>query len=300
MSQSPPKPSPVDTRDTSAHPPLFRVSALVDVLAADAEAAWEAREAHRPRGVVTRFKNVDEALGGFMPPGIQILHGAAGAGKTAYALQVAASCGAPALFVSTEMGPLELFRRVTARLTETFLGKFKSGELHPSRARDLAEAAALICPDLAIVDATIIPASATWLAAMMVEARGAHPHGLMVVDSLHSWAGAMAPPGVSEYDTINEALLALRRLAAGCDVAVLAISERNRLSSDSGGLTAGRGSGKIEYSADSMLELGRHKDAPLDVNGEVVVELKIAKNRNGPAGEKFPLTFSGRLQRFTA
>src|SRR5215210_4712782 len=66
----------------------------------------------------------------------------------------------PALFVTCEMSPLELLRRITARVTETFLGRLKSGEYEPGRVVRLAQEACQTATDLALMDATTAPADA--------------------------------------------------------------------------------------------------------------------------------------------
>jgi hypothetical protein len=65
---------------------------------------------------------------------------------------MAARCGFPCLYVSTEMQLMELLRRTTARETETYLGKLKTGELGPRESVRLAAAAATKCGDLAFLD----------------------------------------------------------------------------------------------------------------------------------------------------
>jgi len=74
------------------------------------------------------------------------MHGQPGTGKTAFALQVAAQCGFPCLYVTCEMAPLELLRRHTARVTRTYLNRFKSGELSPRESLELARRWHLIWP----------------------------------------------------------------------------------------------------------------------------------------------------------
>ena len=118
-------------------PRLYPLGDLLEAWVADAEAAFAARLAGTPRGPLTGVARLDSALGGFLAPGLHILHGEPGTGKTAFALQVAASCGSPALFVTTEMGPLELLRRITARVTNTYLGRLKSGELTAAASLEL-------------------------------------------------------------------------------------------------------------------------------------------------------------------
>src|SRR5918996_1264990 len=90
------------------------------------------------RAPVTRIPQLDDVLGGALQPGVHVVHASPGAGKTALALQIAATCGFPALFVTCEMAPLELLRRITARVTETLLGRLKSGEYDPTRVVKLA------------------------------------------------------------------------------------------------------------------------------------------------------------------
>ena len=83
---------------------LYPLSDLLGEWAADAEAAHEAHATGTPRGPVTGFPTLDHELGGYLVPGLHVLAGEPGKGKTALALQIAATCGAPALFVTTRNG----------------------------------------------------------------------------------------------------------------------------------------------------------------------------------------------------
>jgi replicative DNA helicase len=279
--------------------PLPRIVRLGDLLSeweADARAAHRARLTGQARGPVTGLPRLDQELGGALAPGVHVAHGQPGAGKTAFALQAATSSGTPALYVTAEMSPLELLRRHTARVTNTFLGRLKSGELSPEASLALARQAAAAAPDLVIADATQAYASPAWLRMAARAAKGESPHLLIVVDSVHSWAEAAA--GVEdEYTRLNAALATLQTLAAQLDCAILAIAERNRASMK-GGLSAGAGSRKFEYRGETVLDLERDPDAREDAAGEVAVAVKFAKNRNGAAGRKVELRFHGALQRF--
>jgi hypothetical protein len=121
---------------------------------------------------------------------------------------------------------------------------------------------------------------------------------LIVVDSVHSWAEALADGASTEYDVLNAGLSALRQIATSLHCAVLAVAERNRPSMRGGGLSASAGTRKFEYSASTVLDLARDLDKPADAAGEVPITLTIAKNRNGAAGRKLELSFHGALQRF--
>ena len=66
----------------------------------------------------------------------------------------------------------------------------------------------------------------------------------------------------------------------------------------SGGLSAGAGTRKIEYGAETVIDLSAEKDVQPDAAGEIPVVLTLAKNRNGAPGRKLYLRFHGPLQRF--
>jgi replicative DNA helicase len=274
---------------------LARFDALAD-LRRDADAANVARISGIPRGPVSGFKGLDRELGGAFAPGIHVLHGTPGAGKTAFALQVAAQCQCPALFVSCEMAPAELLRRHTARETGTFLGRLKSGELTGADAEKLARQAIEAAPFLAFADATQAPASFSFLldAAQIVKSDA--ERFFLVLDSLHSWAEGAAS-GATEYEALNAALLALRRLSAALACPVLVVSERNRESMSGGGQHAGAGTRKIEYSAETVIDLKRSAEKS-DGAGEVAISLTLQKNRHGATGKPLDFRFNGALQRF--
>jgi replicative DNA helicase len=286
---------------TTAPPRAPRVVHLGDLLAewrTEAEAAYAAHEQGIPRGPVTGHKKLDEALGGVLQPGLHLILGGPGVGKTAGALQIAAACGATSLYLSCEMGLLELLRRHTARVTGTYLGRLKSGELHPKEAERLVQLGVEAAPHLVLADATQAYADPDWIRDAAEATRGDRSnHLLIVVDSVHSWVEA-SPSVASEYDALNAGIAALRQIAAELRCPILAIAERNRASMAKGGMNAAAGSRRFEYGAETVLDLQAEPDAVPDMAGEIAVTLKIEKNRNGAPGRKIPLKFHGALQRF--
>jgi replicative DNA helicase len=280
-------------------PRLLQLGQLLGEWEADARAAFDARTKGIARGPVSGLAQLDDALGGVLQPGLHIVHGGPGVGKTAFALQVAATCGVPALYVTAEMRPLELLRRITARVTGTYLGRLKSGELAPEDSLAKARAAIAAAPGLALADATDAWAPPEWLRQAALAVRGDGRHVLVAVDSVHSWS-EVSGVDLPEYDRLNAAIGALRALAGQLGGPVLGIAERNRASMAGGGLNAAAGSRKFEYTGESVLDLALdEKGAPPPGVGETAVVLHVAKNRNGAAGKRLRLAFNGALQRFT-
>jgi replicative DNA helicase len=263
----------------------------------DADAAHEARKTGQPRGAISGLSTLDRELSGAFAPGVHFIHGNAGAGKTAFALQTAADCQSPAMFVTCEMAPAELLRRHTARATKTYLGRLKSGEMSGADAEALALRAIEAAPDLAFVDATRAAAPLAFLYDSAQIVKRDAKHLLIVIDSLHSWAQGLAS-NLPEYEALNVGVSDLQRLAARLGCAILIVSERNRASMKDGGINAGAGTRKIEYGAETVLDLDKDADAQADGAGEENRTLRISKNRHGAAGKPIVLKWHGALQTF--
>jgi len=299
---------------------------LAALWTAEAEAARAARLAGRPRGPVTGFPQLDKELGGYLRPGLHFVHGEPGTGKTNLVLQVAAQCGTPALLVSCEMPPLVLARRIVAHATNTYQHKLEDGELTPDASAALYAQAARACPMLAIMDATTTYPTPAMIQAAAEEWRAAHlpadgkpaPAGqfLVILDSLHTWAGARPAEGSkepSEYESLNHALSRLLALSAALAAPVLVVAERNRPSMKDAGQSAAKGTARIEYSAESILSLNRvleegkwkhDADRYLDGDGawreaagEYHLRAELAKNRNGRTGHAVEMRFNGAVAR---
>ncbi len=280
-----------------AVPRLVRCSEIVGQVLQDATEAHEARVSGTLRAPVTGFKGLDEKIGGALPKaGTCIVLGNTGTGKTAFAMQIAAMCGFPALFVTTEMTPAELFRRQMARVTGTFLGRLKSGEMAPREIEAMAARTAQAMPDLSFVDSTTAFASPTYLRECAGLVRGDSKSLLLVVDSLHTWTRGAAS-GVSEYEALNDGLRSLQMLCHQLECPALVVCEQSRAAiAGGGGVNSGAGSRFIEYGAEIVFDLQASKEA--SGAGEREVAVRIAKNRHGAAGMTVNLHFNGALQRF--
>jgi replicative DNA helicase len=279
---------------------LYWLGDLLPDLIADNEAAIDALKTGQPRGPQTGIATLDKALGGYLAPGLHLLQASPGAGKTAMALQIASDCKHPALYVSAEMPTLELFKRLIARQTSTFLGKL-NGQIASHNLEDLARQTIGKLPHLAIMDAMAGMASVD-LIRQTAEAICAATTGksiLIVLDSLHVWARGLLRGLGSDYEIISEGTRCATELAALLNAPILAICHRNREGNKSGGgLHTAKGSGDLEYEAWTVLDLHRKMEDREDSNGEVEVKAHYCKNRSRGLMVAVELKFSGRLQSF--
>jgi replicative DNA helicase len=291
--------------DTNNLPPTRDLLDLINEFVADTDAAAAAAAENRPRGAITGLTKLDRHFGNYLSPGIHVLQGGPGAGKTAMALQAASDCRCPALFVSAEMGALELFRRLIARQTKTFLGRLKSGEISGQQAKNLALQTAENLKHMRIMDATRIPAPQHIIVqnADGLRKKFQSDNVLVVIDSLHVWARSSSRLDNNsiereEYSVINDALKSVASIASVLKCPVLTVAHRNRAGNKSdGGLHAAKGSGGIEYEAESVLDLNKNKEVD-NASGETEITAKLEKNRNGAAGVFVKLAFNGALQSF--
>lgn len=282
-------------------PGFFRLSELVDRATAEIDARNQALAAGRPLGPRAPIAELTRIMGGRYPVGINMVLGNTGAGKTSWCLQTAASNGFPALYASYEQSALELLFRLTAAQTGTDHTAFKDGSLTAAAARALMLQAAMACRDLTILDATSAPMPEAAMNEWALEWRAANPspHALIVVDSLQSWVnGSLAEP--TEYDRLAKGLGCLERIGQALRVPLIVISEQNRAAvKDGGGVNSGAGHRRIEYVAETVVELDKKADAEPDADGGYKVGLRISKNRHGETRRLAPVTFNGRFQRFT-
>ncbi len=274
---------------------VLTLADLVGALVADAEEALQAHKDGMPRGPVLGLPDLDNTLGGCLAPGLHGLTGDPGSGKTALALQAAAHCRFPALYVTAEQAPMELFRRLIAQTTEVPMDELRYAL--PDRIRRLAEETAGQVPMLALLDAGRGPASREQIGGLLLSLRERwrFRSALLVVDALQPWARG-AYEG-DEYPALQEGLRDLVLVTSQTNTAALVLSHRNRESTRRktgpvGSMTAAKGSASFEHLAETVLHLER-------VEGSAGVTVHLAKNRRGPAGFSTGLQFNRSTQRFT-
>jgi replicative DNA helicase len=128
---------------------------------------------------------------------------------------------------------------------------------------------------------------------------------LVIVDYLQLMQAATQSRDANRVQEVSEISRGLKALARELSVPVIALSQLSRQpemrESKEPRLSDLRESGAIEQDADLVLFLYREKDKPgeeQDADGEVI-NLKLAKHRNGPTGD-LQLWFKKRQTRFVS
>ena len=253
----------------------------------------------RSVGLPTGFTDLDDMVAGLIPGQYVILAARPGVGKTALALNIAgqvAAGGTGVLFVSIEMGRVELGNRLLASIGMVDGSKL----LKPWFMRDedwakLGNACAEISRfPLFIDDAPVRTTSQIAAGARRIRRRSPVGLGLIVVDYLGLISGQKTK-GESRQEEVAGISRRLRAIGKSLRVPMLVLHQLNRSveSRDDRRPRKSdlRESGQIEQDADVILLLHRRDDQP------GIVEVIVDKNRNGTEGT-VRLAFNGPLTRF--
>ncbi|MHB8702886.1 MAG: DnaB-like helicase C-terminal domain-containing protein [Candidatus Tyrphobacter sp.] len=273
---------------------VYTLSDLLEELVDEHSQADQALAEGRNLGPVIQFPILRDELGGNWPIGMVGMHATPGAGKSAFGIQAMMQADCPAIYLTCEMSAKTVLRRMIANATGEYLGKLGRGKTNASNIRDLAKAVVSDHPYIGIIDAVTAPCPEDLLKNTVTAMRKHGDHVFLVVDSLHAWARSMNPQ-LDEYQAVSNAVDIIRSSSAKLNVGALTILERNRASMESGGLSAGASSRKIEYSAEAIIELQYVAEG---ADGISLINLKMNKNRNGRAGVKIGYAFDGAMQRF--
>jgi len=264
----------------------------------------------RERPLILPWPETNDALGGGMWPGLHVLVGNTGSGKSQWALQVALyaarSRDVPVLYLGLELGQTDLVARLLGlisrqRWSELYLG---TSETRLQKAMHFGSELPTLPFYLDVASPMGWDYSALYARAKAM--RHLHPKGpiLIVLDYLQLVAGE----GRDLRERIGRASYQARAAARDLDAVVLLISStaRENYASLSGedGQTLGEGStarfvglgkeaGEIEYAADSVLVLAAEPLKDEEKRPPVrPIFLAIAKVRAGRPGW-VPLAFNG-------
>jgi replicative DNA helicase len=266
--------------------------------------------AHRGEinGVRSGFTDLDALTTGLQKSDLIVVAARPSVGKTSFALNIAEhaavrekkSVGVFSLEMSKEQLVLRLLSSVanidSQRLRSGFLEELDFARIAPAM-NALSEA------PMYIDDTPSISTMELRTKARRLQAESGLD--LVIVDYLQLMQAQTTSRDANRVQEVSEISRGLKALARELSVPVIALSQLSRQpemrESKEPRLSDLRESGAIEQDADLVLFLYREKDKPgdeQDTEGEVI-NLKLAKHRNGPTGD-LQLWFKKRQTRFVS
>lgn len=252
-------------------------------------------------GIPTGFVDLDEKMAGLQNSELVIIAARPSHGKTAFSLNVARHIAVeeniPMFFVSLEQSRIELAERLLCSQARVDSHKLRKGHLGSDDMQKLIEAGGVLRNAKLFIDDT--PGQGMLrIAANARRLKQREGIRCVMVDYLQ----LIEPDNRREprQEQVSNISRRLKQLARELLIPVVALAQVNRGSEDRGDhrprLSDLRESGAIEQDADTVMLLHRPEMfEPGQHQG--VMEVIIAKQRNGPTGE-LTLTFLKQFMRF--
>jgi replicative DNA helicase len=243
-------------------------------------------------GVRSGLSRLDEILGGFQP-GLTILSGGPGTGKTTLALQLgadAAADGTPVLYVTFENSPKQLMLKGTASCGSLNSRDVRRGRVPLPDVRKAAKRWKEKSRRLALIEghSELTRGQIRGKARRLMNGFGAE-RCLVIVDYLQLYAKAADDlRGLSSLrERVEDMGNQLRDLGMRLRSPVLALASQHRganyAQSGSSNLDTLKESGDLEYSADAVAFLTPAEDR-MATDPARALNLTVAKNRHGETG----------------
>lgn len=262
---------------------------------------------HKLRGIPCGFPDLDNLLAGFQKSDLVIIAARPSIGKTSLALdlarQIAVQQKVPVGIFSLEMSSDQLIDRMLAAQSGVDLWRLRTGRLKSEDGDDdfqkIGEAMGILSEAPIFID----DAGSSNVMEMRTMARrlqSEHNVGVIIVDYLQLMEGRSSG-GDNRVNEISEISRALKQLARELNIPIIALSQLSRAvesrSPQIPKLSDLRESGSIEQDADIVMFLYREDREKPDTPNKNIIELHIAKHRNGPVG-KISLYFDERITSF--
>ena len=258
------------------------------------------------KGLKTGFKYFDAMTSGLQKSNLIVLAARPGVGKTAFALNIATNValdpkinGKVAIF-NLEMRGEELVQRMYCSVGKIKMNNIKSGQLTAPETKRLVETHKKLSEARIYIDDT---ASTNPMGILSKCRRIAQDSklDLVIVDYLQLMSlGTKTESRQNEVSTMSRQM---KLLARELDVPVILLSQMSRSiekydrKDKEPQLSDLRESGSIEQDADIVIFLSKDKEASNEDEELQVVDLHVAKQRNGSLG-KIKLSFIGPEVRF--
>lgn len=243
-------------------------------------------------GVTSGFQDLDRMTSGFQQSDMIIIAARPSVGKTAFTLNVARNAavlgGAKVVFFSLEMAAEQLAMRLLASEAAVDGHKLRTGQLQDQDWHRLGTALSTLAEaDIYIDDTPNCP-----LPELRAKARRiSQEHGLdmIVIDYMQLMSIPVRPGQQSNrQQEISEISRSLKALARELKVPVIALSQLSRSVEQRQDkrpmLSDLRESGAIEQDADMVAFLYREDYYDHNSEKKDMVEIIVAKHRNGPVG----------------
>lgn len=250
---------------------------------------------HQLRGVPTGFPDLDNILAGFQKSDLVILAARPSIGKTTLALdlarQIATRQKVPVGIFSLEMSSDQLIDRMLAAESDVDLWRLRTGRLktdeNDNDFQRIGQAMGILSEAQIFID-DAGSANVMEMRTMARRLQAEHQVGLIIIDYLQLMEGR-GKNGDNRVNEISEISRALKQLARELNIPVLALSQLSRAvesrSPQIPKLSDLRESGSIEQDADVVMFLYREDREKPDTPNKNIVEVHIAKHRNGPIGK---------------
>jgi len=254
-------------------------------------------------GVPTGYSDLDRMTSGFQKSDLIIVAARPSVGKTAFALNIAQNvavrAGLPVAIFSLEMSKDQLVQRMLC--AEAFIDghKLRNGTLDDEDWPKLSMGVTTLSNSPIYIDDTpgiTVPEMRSKLRRLKLE----HGLGFVVIDYLQLIHGRRMA-GENRQQEISDISRSLKQLARELEVPILALAQLSRSVEQRQDkrpmLSDIRESGSIEQDADVVAFLYRDDYYNPDTENPNVVEVIIAKQRNGPTG-KIELVFLKNFNKF--
>ncbi len=262
---------------------------------------------HKLRGVPCGFPDLDNLLAGFQKSDLVIIAARPSIGKTSLALdlarQIAVQQKVPVGIFSLEMSSDQLIDRMLAAQSGVDLWRLRTGNLKSEEGDDdfqkIGEAMGILSEAPVFIDD---PGSSNVMERRTMARRlqAEHNVGVIIVDYLQLMEGRSSSSD-NRVNEISEISRALNQLARELNIPIIALSQLSRAvesrSPQIPKLSDLRESGSIEQDADIVIFLYREDREKPDTPNKNIIELHIAKHRNGPVG-RVSLYFDERITSF--
>jgi replicative DNA helicase len=248
---------------------------------------------HQLRGVPSGYPDLDNILAGFQKSDLVILAARPSIGKTTLALdlarQIAVQQKLPVGIFSLEMSSDQLIDRMLAAESGVDLWRLRTGRLKSGEGDDdfqrIGEAMGILSEAPIFID-DAGSANVMEMRTMARRLQSEHNVGLIIIDYLQLMEGRGG--GDNRVNEISEISRSLKQLARELNIPIIALSQLSRAvesrSPQIPKLSDLRESGSIEQDADIVMFLYREDREKPDTPNKNIVEVHIAKHRNGPVG----------------